>query len=65
MIKIILDGLSGEREVNGETYNGAMPGLRETSLSDDQIAGILSYIRTEKFGNAAEGITPEEVSALR
>jgi mono/diheme cytochrome c family protein len=42
----------------------AMPGFADT-LSDQQIAEVISYVRTH-FGNAyADGVTPAEVAAAR
>ncbi len=62
LINIMLNGLSGEIEVNGETYNGVMASYR--NLSDKELADILNYIRSG-FGNSGEEITAEEVKALR
>jgi len=42
----------------------AMPGFAET-LSDQQIAEVITYVRTH-FGNAyADGVTPAQVAAAR
>jgi mono/diheme cytochrome c family protein len=62
LIGIVLNGMSGEIEVNGETYNGVMASYR--NLSDNDIADVLNYLRSE-FGNSGEKITTEEVKALR
>ncbi len=62
LIGIVLNGLSGEITVNGETYNGIMASYR--NLSDKDIADVLNYLRSG-FGNSAGAITPEEVKALR
>ena len=59
---IVLSGVSGAIEVNGTIYNGAMPGLG--ALSDRDIAGIVSYIRSA-WGNTADAIDEASVSALR
>jgi mono/diheme cytochrome c family protein len=63
LIKIVLDGLSGEITVRGERYNGLMIGFRK-HLSDEEIAAVLSYIRSS-WGNDAPPITPEEVRKVR
>lgn len=62
LIKIVLQGLEGEIEVNGEKYNQVMAALGY--LEDDKIAGILTYVR-HKFGNGADAVTTEEVAAVR
>ena len=48
--------------VNGEIYNGIMP--HYNFLTDDQIADLLTYIRTS-FGNNSSEITMDEVEEVR
>jgi nitrite reductase (NO-forming) len=60
-IGIVLHGLSGEIIVNGEVYDGIMPQMR---LGDDEIASILTYIRSS-WGNKGNLVTAEEVSNVR
>jgi len=62
LVKIMLHGLQGPIQVKGETYNNAMPPWQQ--LKDDQIASILTYIRSE-WGNQAPPITPEFVAKIR
>lgn len=62
-IRIVLHGLQGSLTVSGQTYNGAMPAW-QTILSDEQIAGVVSYIRSE-WGNTAGPVTVDEVARLR
>lgn len=62
LINVVLNGLQGEIEVNGDTYFGIM--ASHSFLNDKQIAGVLTYIRSN-FDNKAEAIKPEEVKALR
>jgi mono/diheme cytochrome c family protein len=62
LISILLHGLQGPIQVKGETYNGAMPPWKQ--LKDDQIAAILTYIRSE-WGNAASSISAEQVAKMR
>ena len=55
LIKISIHGLMGEIEVNGVKYNNVMPppGIPPGSLSDQQIADVLTYIRNDwefRFG---------------
>lgn len=63
LIRITIGGLTGEIEVDGNIYNGAMPPWGPF-LDDEQAAKLLTYIRTS-WGNAASPVTPEEVSRVR
>ncbi|WP_337040576.1 c-type cytochrome [Emticicia sp. 17c] len=62
LIRVILEGLNEEIEVNGESYNRVM--ASHDFLSDKQVADVLTYIRTN-FGNSAEPVKEEEVKVLR
>jgi mono/diheme cytochrome c family protein len=62
LISILLKGLEGSIEVNGETYINAMP--QHSFLSDQEIANVLTYIR-QNFGNRASEITASEVGDVR
>lgn len=62
LIGVVLNGLSGEIEVNGETYNSAM--VAHDFLTDEEIAAVITYVRSS-FGNDADGVTAEEVAAVR
>ncbi|MBK8504173.1 MAG: c-type cytochrome [Saprospiraceae bacterium] len=62
LIDIVLNGLQGEIEVNGKTYNGLMPNNRH--LDDHAIASILTYIRTN-FSNKAAPVDALQVGELR
>jgi glucose/arabinose dehydrogenase len=62
LVNILLQGLSGSIEVNGELFNNAMPSF--AYLDNATIADILSYIR-QNFGNTASAIGPEEVQSIR
>ena len=62
LIKIILGGMDGPRQVKGKQYNGAMP--KNNFLSDEQVADVLTYIR-QGFGNNADGVRTEEVKKVR
>ena len=63
VVRIILHGLIGDVEVQGEVYNGAMPAWGP-SLSDDEIAAVATYIRSS-FGNRALPITATTVAQVR
>jgi mono/diheme cytochrome c family protein len=62
IIESIIFGLEGPIEVNGETYNNAMPAM--DYLTDEEVATILTYVRSN-FGNDASAITIEEVAKVR
>jgi len=62
LIDIVLNGMTGEIEVNGEVYNGVM--LAHNFLSDAEIADVITYVRSN-FGNEAHAVTAEEVAAVR
>ena len=66
LIKISIYGLMGEIEVNGVKYNNVMapPGIPPGSLTDQQIADVLTYIRND-WGNSASSVSPEEVASVR
>jgi mono/diheme cytochrome c family protein len=63
IIKIVLYGLSGQITVKGQNFNSAMTPFGGI-LRDDQIANVLTYVRSE-WGNSAPAITPEQVAAIR
>ena len=62
LVHLILNGMEGAIEVNGEIYDGVMP--QHSFLNDDQIADVLTYIRTH-FENKAGSISAEEVENYR
>lgn len=62
LITVVLNGLQGPIEINGEPYNSVMPPHR--FLKDEEISTILTYIR-KSFGNSASPVTTEEVRAVR
>jgi mono/diheme cytochrome c family protein len=62
LVHLILNGMEGEIEVNGEIYDGLMP--QHSFLNDDQIADVLTYIRTN-FGNEASSLSAEEIENYR
>ncbi len=61
LINVLLKGLQGQ-EIEGEMYDNAMPA--HNFLDDTQIAGVLTYIRSN-FGNKANAVTADEVKAVR
>ena len=63
MANIVINGLSGEIEVLGKKYNGAMP-PQGGQLSDYEIAAVLTNVRTS-FGNNDGMVTPDQVKSQR
>jgi nitrite reductase (NO-forming) len=61
-IRIVLQGQSGELEVNGKKYNGTMIPLN--TLSDEEIANVLTYVRSS-FGNSGDAVSVEGVRRIR
>jgi len=62
LIGIILNGLQGEINVGGKTYNGLMP--RNDHLDDHAIASILTYIRM-RFNKETTPISALDVGKIR
>jgi len=54
--QILLHGMQGPIEVAGNTYSGVMPVM--SHLSDDELAAVLSYIRSD-WGNSATPVTAD------
>jgi len=63
VIHIVKYGLSGKIMVGPDAYNGMMPPWA-TQLSDEQIAGVITYIRSS-WGNGASPVTAAQVSAVK
>jgi mono/diheme cytochrome c family protein len=65
LVKVLLKGLGGEIKVNGELQNfeAAMPGFGP-ALGDDEIASILSYVRST-WTDAKADVTSGFVKKIR
>jgi mono/diheme cytochrome c family protein len=61
LINVLLKGLQNA-EIEGETYDNVMPA--HDFLSDQQIADVLTYIRSN-FGNKAPAVSAQEVKEQR
>ena len=61
LINVLLKGLQNQ-EIEGDTYDNAMPA--HDFLKDDEIADVLTYIRSN-FGNKAPAVTADEVKIVR
>jgi mono/diheme cytochrome c family protein len=62
LVKIVLNGMTGEVEINGDTYHNVM--APHSDLTDQEIADVLTYVRNS-FGNKATAVTAREVKAIR
>jgi mono/diheme cytochrome c family protein len=62
IINVVLKGMNGPIEVNGEKYNGVM--APHAFLSDAQVAAVLTYVRSS-FGNSSGPVSEAEVAAER
>ncbi len=60
---ILLHGISGSVTVKASTYNGNMPAFGQ-QLTDEQIAGVLTYIRSQ-WGNTAGAVDAVTVAQAR
>jgi cbb3-type cytochrome c oxidase subunit III len=63
LIATLLNGRSGAIQTNGKTYGGVMPAWKGT-LTDGQIAAVLTYVRSA-WGNDAAIVSEEQVAAAR
>ena len=62
IIQTVLNGRTGPITVNGTQYGGNMPSWRE--LSDDEIAAVLTYVRSA-WHNNAPAVSADQVAAAR
>ena len=62
LVQIVLKGMTGAVDIEGETYHNVMGPHPE--LTDQQIADVLTYVRNS-FGNKASAVTAVEVKAIR
>jgi mono/diheme cytochrome c family protein len=62
LVALMMKGLSGKIEVNGEIYLEFMPS--QANLTDQEIADVLSYIRSS-FGNNLSPVYVGLVSKIR
>jgi mono/diheme cytochrome c family protein len=61
--KIVIHGLTGPIKVNGQSWSLEMPPLG-AALSDEQVAGVLTYIRRE-WEHTASAVTVDAVKKVR
>jgi len=63
IIRAVLGGLGGPITVGGNQFNNSMPPWKDT-LSDEQIANVLTFVRSE-WGNKAAPVSPDQVKKVR
>jgi ubiquinol-cytochrome c reductase cytochrome b subunit len=64
VIGIVTGGLHGTITVAGQTYNGMMPAWKGT-LSNKQIADVITYIRGSLGSNKASPVTESQVANFK
>lgn len=66
MIRMVLNGFIGPITINGKPFTTPAPLMppQGAALSDQQIADVLTYVRTS-FGNSAGAVKPDQVKAIR
>jgi len=62
LVQVVLNGMKGDTEIEGETYHNVMAPHRD--LTDQQISDVLTYVRNS-FGNKASAISAAEVKVIR
>ncbi len=62
LARIVMHGLAGPVKVSGRTYNLAMPPLPQ--LTDEDIAGVLTYIRRE-WEHTASAVETANITKIR
>jgi len=61
---IVLKGLQGPVTVKGQQFGTAVMQPWDKTLTDKQIADVMTYERSD-WGNSASPVTPEQIAALR
>lgn len=63
LLRILLHGVTGDIEVEGEIYNGAMP-TWGPMFNDAEIAAVATYVRSS-WGNKAAPVKAATVTRVR
>lgn len=65
LIRMVLHGITGPIKINGQLFTTPAPMMPgQATLSDEQIANVLTYIRNS-WNNQAGAVKPEEVASIR
>jgi len=62
VLGVVLNGLTGQIKVNGNTFNSVMPPWNH--LSNDDLANIMSYV-FNSWGNSHGVVSPAEIAKVR
>ena len=63
--RIVLQGMTGPVEVNGEVFDGVMPPHGHLpELDDSTLAGLMTYLR-RSWGNTADPVSADTVASIR
>lgn len=60
-IRAVKFGISGKIQVNGQTYNGAMPPM---GLSNQEVADVMNYIMNSWSNTQEKMVTLEEIKSI-
>lgn len=63
LVRIVLNGLHGPIEIDGETYNLEMPAFR-VLFKDKDISALLTHVR-EQYGAPSPPVSLETVARIR
>lgn len=65
LIRLVLHGVAGPISVNGKPFSTPAPIMPpQTTLTDAQVADVLTYVRAA-FGNGASAVAAAEVAEVR
>lgn len=64
LVRILLHGLQGPLEVEGQKYNGVMPAWA-TQLKDGEIAAVATHVRNSLGDNKADAVDEALVARVR
>lgn len=64
LISIVLKGLTGPLEVEGQSFNGSMPAWAD-QLSDQELVAVINHIRHDLGSNQAAEIQLQDVQKVR
>lgn len=64
LISIVLRGVSGPMEVEGQTFNGAMPAWAD-QMTDQEITAVVNHVRNGLGSNQAGEVSQEQVEKVR
>lgn len=67
---LVLNGVEGDIIVNGQLYTppqiqAVMTGFKHAEITDQDIADVLTYVRSKSFGNNADPVDPTVVTEMR